>query len=67
VADLVFPWFMWIMGVSLAISAYSKINKASSSRWELVKHVLKRSAILFFLGEYHNVDGNWLAINRKMK
>jgi predicted acyltransferase len=53
VADLVFPWFMWIMGVSLAISSHSKINKPGSSRLEMVQHVLKRSAILFFLGNLY--------------
>ena len=53
-ADLVFPWFMWIMGVSLAISANSKVNKVS--RLDLVKHVLKRSAELFFIGKHKIVS-----------
>jgi heparan-alpha-glucosaminide N-acetyltransferase len=49
VADLVFPWFMWIMGVSLAISIQSQLRN-SRSRSELVMNILRRSAILFFLG-----------------
>ena len=49
VADLVFPWFIWIMGVSLAISTQSQLRN-SVPRKRLVLRVLKRSAILIFLG-----------------
>ena len=48
-ADLVFPWFMWIMGVSTAISTRSKLRN-SIPRPTVCWGVCKRSAILFFLG-----------------
>ena len=56
VADLVFPWFMWIMGVSLAISIQSQLRN-SKSRWKIVKNVIRRSMILFFLGLVINSVG----------
>jgi len=49
VADLVFPWFMWIMGVSTAISTRSKLRN-SIPRPTICWGVCKRSCILFFLG-----------------
>ena len=49
IADLVFPWFMWIMGVSLVISIQSQLRN-SKSRADLIKNVIRRSVILFCLG-----------------
>ena len=49
VADLVFPWFMWIMGVSMVISIQSQLTK-NVSRKKLILNILRRSATLFFLG-----------------
>ena len=49
VADLVFPWFIWIMGVSLAISTQSQLRN-SLPRQRLVLRVIKRSLILVCLG-----------------
>ena len=49
VADLVFPWFIWIMGVSLAISTQSQLRN-SLPRQRLVLRVVKRSLILVCLG-----------------
>ena len=49
VADLVFPWFIFIMGVSLVISTQSQLRN-SVPRRKLVLRVIKRSAILIFLG-----------------
>ena len=49
VADLVFPWFIWIMGVSLAISTQSQLRN-SLPRRKLVLRVVKRSLILICLG-----------------
>lgn len=49
VADLVFPWFLWIMGVSLVISLRSQLRSSLRRRQVLAK-VLKRSIILFALG-----------------
>ena len=56
VADLVFPWFVWIMGVSLAISTQSRLRN-SVPRRQLVLRVLKRSAILILLGLIINSRG----------
>lgn len=49
VADLVFPWFMWIMGVSLVISTQSQLRN-SVPRSKMVLNILKRSLILILLG-----------------
>uniref|UniRef100_A0A2P2I1S4 Heparan-alpha-glucosaminide N-acetyltransferase-like n=1 Tax=Hirondellea gigas TaxID=1518452 RepID=A0A2P2I1S4_9CRUS len=49
IADLVFPWFMWIMGVSTVFSFRSQLRK-SVPRHVLVLRVIKRSVILFGLG-----------------
>lgn len=48
-ADLVFPWFMWIMGVSSALSIHLLLRKAVPKRKIFLK-ILKRSVILFMLG-----------------
>lgn len=36
VADLVFPWFLWIMGVSLAISIRSQLRNSLARSDNLV-------------------------------
>ena len=56
VADLVFPWFMWIMGVSLAIGVRSQLRN-SVPRKKMVAKIVKRSAILFLLGLFVNSGG----------
>ena len=53
IADLVFPWFMWIMGVSLAVSFASLRAREVSSKFTMGK-ILKRSFILFKLGIFIN-------------
>jgi len=47
--DLVFPFFLFIVGVSMAYSFRSRIERGAS-RPELLRHVLWRGAILFALG-----------------
>ena len=47
--DLVFPCFLWIMGVSLAFS-FAQRREAGADRAALFRHVLRRSAIIFGLG-----------------
>ncbi|KAF2901701.1 hypothetical protein ILUMI_04480 [Ignelater luminosus] len=58
-ADIVFPWFMWIMGVCIPISVSSILKKGISKKSSL-KNVLRRSCILFglglFLGAGPNLD-----------
>ena len=56
VADLVFPWFIWIMGVSLAISTQSQLRN-SVSRKKIILKVIKRSVILMMLGLVINSEG----------
>lgn len=47
VADLVFPWFVWIMGVSMV---YSFRGRAADSKISLYYQIVRRSVILFGLG-----------------
>lgn len=53
-ADIIFPFFMWIMGVSCA---YSMKNCDKSPKWAQVPRIVKRSIILFVLGII--VNKNW--------
>ena len=48
-ADLVFPWFMWIMGACVPISLMSSFRKQLSNT-SIFFNVLKRSIKLFCLG-----------------
>jgi len=56
VADLVFPWFIWIMGVSLAISIQAQLRN-SVPRRKIVINVVRRSLTLIILGLILNTDG----------
>jgi predicted acyltransferase len=47
--DLVFPFFLFIMGFSLFLSTQKRIDKEAKKR-ELFNHLLKRSAIIFLIG-----------------
>jgi predicted acyltransferase len=47
--DLVFPFFLFIVGVALAFSFSSRLTRGES-RSKLVRHVLWRGAVLFTLG-----------------
>lgn len=49
IADLVFPFFLWIMGVCIPISIKSQ-HKRKVSRMNMFKGVLIRSLKLFLLG-----------------
>lgn len=49
VADLVLPWFAWIMGFSITISKRSEL-RVSSSRGKIILRCLQRAFILVFLG-----------------
>lgn len=53
VADLVFPWFVWIMGVSMMFSFRSQLKKGVSKQTITVK-IFRRSIILFGLGLFVN-------------
>ena len=47
--DLIFPFFMFIVGVSLVMSFASRM-KRGASRAELLRHSLIRAAIIFAIG-----------------
>ncbi|XP_068726421.1 heparan-alpha-glucosaminide N-acetyltransferase-like isoform X2 [Montipora capricornis] len=49
VADLVFPWFMWIMGISIVISFRSLRNRQVRPIKIFLK-IVRRTVILFALG-----------------
>lgn len=61
VADLVFPWFLWIMGISLTVSLNAKLRR-SVPRRQLVIDVLRRSFILVLLGIVINSNQNLQSI-----
>ncbi len=47
--DLVFPFFLFIMGVAMAFS-FSRRLQENTSRWPLYLQILKRTLLLIFLG-----------------
>lgn len=47
--DMIFPSFLFIVGVSITL-AFSSRLKCGAGRWQLLKHVLRRSAIIFLVG-----------------
>jgi len=51
--DLVFPLFLFIMGVSLAISFESRLAKGAT-RGRIAKQIFRRSAIIILLGLFIN-------------
>src|SRR5271167_3706539 len=51
--DLIFPFFLFIVGVSLTLSFRSRIERGDSKR-TLLLHSLRRSAIIFLMGLFLN-------------
>ncbi len=51
--DLIFPFFLFIVGVSMAFSFGSRLQRGTPRR-QLLRHVLWRGAILFALGMFLN-------------
>ncbi len=47
--DLVFPFFLFIVGVSLVFSLHSRLERGDSRR-AIVLHIVRRSAVLFAIG-----------------
>lgn len=65
VADLVFPWFIWIMGTSMALS-FDKLQKTKPSKdfnhLDFIYKIIRRGILLFLLGMFLNNGydlGNW--------
>jgi len=51
--DLIFPFFLFIVGVSMIFSFAARL-KRGHRRADLLRHVMQRSAIIFFLGLFLN-------------
>ncbi|KAK2147653.1 hypothetical protein LSH36_543g05022 [Paralvinella palmiformis] len=62
VADLVFPWFVFIMGSSIAVAFKNQLSR-NVSRKELFLKVIRRSLVLFALGL---IVGNRIKKGRKV-
>ena len=59
VADLVFPWFVWIMGVSMVFSYKGRSKDTFLSQ---LYQVVRRSIILIGLGLFANNGGHYLGL-----
>ncbi|CAH1098452.1 unnamed protein product [Psylliodes chrysocephalus] len=57
IADLVFPWFLWLMGLSLTVSIQNKMRALVPKRL-MVFQVIRRSLILILLGIIINSNKN---------
>lgn len=53
VADLVFPWFIWIMGTAMALS-FNSLDTRRARKVEVLAKVIRRSIILVGLGLFLN-------------
>ncbi|KAF2074610.1 hypothetical protein CYY_004080 [Polysphondylium violaceum] len=53
VADLVFPWFIFIMGIAMPLS-FNALDKRGTPKRLIVFKLVKRSVILFSLGLFLN-------------
>jgi predicted acyltransferase len=51
--DLIFPFFLWIVGVAMTFS-FSKRVEHGADREQLLLHALKRAAIIFAVGLFLN-------------
>ncbi len=49
--DTIFPFFLWIVGVSLAFSFAKRMDRGDTTK-HLALHVLKRSSLIFLLGMF---------------
>jgi predicted acyltransferase len=47
--DLIFPFFLFIVGVSLVLSFASRLSRGATRR-ELLNHSLRRAAVIFAIG-----------------
>ena len=51
--DLVFPFFLWIVGVAITFSFAKRVERGDD-RGKLLSHVVKRAAIIFGIGLFLN-------------
>jgi predicted acyltransferase len=54
--DVIFPFFLWIVGVAIPLSTTRRLEQGQG-RMELFGHVVRRSVILFALGLFLNSFG----------
>jgi predicted acyltransferase len=47
--DLIFPFFLFIVGVSMVLSFASR-QERGAARWDLLKHAARRSAVILLIG-----------------
>ncbi|XP_071129358.1 heparan-alpha-glucosaminide N-acetyltransferase-like isoform X1 [Mytilus edulis] len=57
VADLVFPWFVFIMGTSM-IYSFTSLLRNETPKHKIFWKILRRSCILFILGLVINTNGS---------
>jgi predicted acyltransferase len=60
--DLIFPFFLWIVGVAIPLSTARRIDQGQG-RTQLLVHAVRRAAIIFALGLFLNsfnylIDGS---------
>ncbi len=60
--DLIFPFFLWIVGVAIPLSTARRLEQGQS-RMELFRHAFRRALIIFALGFFLNsllffIDGS---------
>ena len=48
--DLIFPFFFFMVGVSMTLSFASRVSRERMSRRALAIHVVRRSALIFAIG-----------------
>ncbi len=54
--DVIFPFFLWIVGVAIPLSTARRLEQGQRRR-ELLVHALRRAAIIFALGFFLNSFG----------
>ncbi len=57
--DLIFPFFLFIIGVSIAL-AYTKLKERGADRSEMVKKIIWRSVKIYLLGMFLHLWPNFL-------
>jgi heparan-alpha-glucosaminide N-acetyltransferase len=58
-ASLVFPWFLWIMGLAVPIAINSQLKKQNPNRYRIFIKILWRTIRLFIIGLILNINYEW--------
>ena len=51
-SDLIFPWFLFAMGLSIPFSIKNRLNK-NESNFQIIRHITFRSIALITMGLFH--------------